>query len=194
MELYRKDDITVSVIEEFDIDIVLDLFDVNSFNCDYETGALRPTRKQFYEIIKEGMASLSKTDCVFVLRKRNVCIGYISCFIEYDRLNMGHIAVKKEEQHKGYGKLLTSIAMMIASKENRDVSCECFHENNYLGSLGFTKFINGHYLFKGRIDSKDMPSVFMSIDDYRTMQEEKMAQEVESYRQFLKSDFMKSIF
>lgn len=151
MVLYQKDNIKVRIVEEKDIPYVLKYFEENNFNCDYETGALRPSTYQFENIIRKIINGEDRTENVLVLEKDNVCIGYLSCYVSYDRMHLGHIAVKKEERNKGYGKILTIVALKIASNENRDVSLMCYYRNNsYLKTLGFNTNDNVHYLWKGK--------------------------------------------
>ena len=59
MEIYKNNEITITTIEEQDKNKVLKYFSENTFNCDYETGALRPTNGEFshiMDVIKIGRA------------------------------------------------------------------------------------------------------------------------------------------
>ena len=51
MTLFKKRDIEISVIEEQDKPKVLKCFQDNDFNCDYESGSLRPSDSQFIKIM-----------------------------------------------------------------------------------------------------------------------------------------------
>ena len=47
MLIYKKDDISVSTVEEQDIDSVINLFSNNDFTYDYESSSLRPSNEDF---------------------------------------------------------------------------------------------------------------------------------------------------
>ena len=148
MVFYEKENIKVRIVEEKDIPYILKYFEENDFNCDIETGALRPSKEKFKSIMEDIISGEDKTETVLVLEKDGIAIGYLSCFVEYDRLNLGHIAVKKEERNNGYGKLLTKIAINIASNENRDVVLSYYYKNNsYLKDLGFKTKDNFFYIW-----------------------------------------------
>lgn len=191
MTLYQKDNIKVRIVEEKDVPYILKFFNENSFNCDFETNSLRPSTFQFEEIIREVIKGECLTETVLVLEKDNICIGYLLCYIEYDRMHLGHIAIKKNERNKGYGKLLTIIALKIASNENRDVSLTCYYKNNsYLKSLGFNTSDNIHYLWKGPKVRNEYPIIFMTNEEYKKMKELEMEKELADWTNFLNSDFM----
>ena len=130
MNLYNRDGISVSTIEEKDKEKVLEYFSENTFNCDSETGGLRPTNEQFMQIMEGIISGEDDENSILVLRKAGDIIGYESMYVEYDRLNIGHIAVKKSERGKGYGELLTKLAILIAENEDRDVGLYCQYSNN----------------------------------------------------------------
>ncbi len=191
MVLYEKNNVIVRTIEEKDILYVLKYFDENSFNCDFETSSLRPSAYQFEEIIRKIINGECKTEAVLVLEKNNICIGYLSCYISYSNMYLGHIAVKKEERSKGYGKLLTLIALKIASNENRDVFLTCYYrKNRYLRSLGFTSSDNIHFMWNGQKEKNDFPIIFMTNEEYEEMREKEMEKEDEEWSDFLESDLM----
>lgn len=187
MVFYKKDNIEISLIEEKDIDAVLKLFESFDFNVTLDTG-IKPSTSTFESIIRTNLALEKKYDTVLVLKIDDVVVGYISCYLDYSRLVLGHIAVDESYQHQGYGRLLTYVAMMLAAKTNRDVSCICYHRNKYLRTLGFFSYDGIHYIFEGRLDSNDLPDVFMSIDEYANFREEEINKEVEEFSKFLESD------
>lgn len=129
-----------------------------------------------------------KTETVLVLEKDGIAIGYLSCFVEYDRLNLGHIAVKKEERK--YGKLLTKIALNIASNENRDVVLSCYYKNNsYLKDLGFKTKDDFFYIWSEKKVKNDYPIIFVTCEEYKKMNEEQRKQDLEKWKNFLESSF-----
>lgn len=196
MNLYNKDGIIVSTIEEEDKDKVLEYFSENTFNCDYETGALRPTNAQFMQIMEDIISGEDDESSILVLRKDGEVIGYESMHVEYDRLNIGHIAVKKSERGKGYGELLTRLAILIAENEDRDVGLYCQYPNNsYFKKLGLETKDNIHYLYKRKgIKTEGLPKLFVSVSDYEKRQDEKMAKETKRFAEFLNSDIMQRLF
>lgn len=194
MLLYKKDNISISLIEESDIEEVLKLFSENTFNVTPDTG-MKPTSYQFEEVIRENMnKETKKKETVLVLKSDDAVIGYLSCFIDYSRLTLGHIAVNEAYQHRGYGRLLTITAMHLASLSNRDVDCICYHRNKYLKSLGFETEDDIFYIFRGRLDVKiGTPDIFMSIEEYKEMKKRENEREVEDYSKFLDSDIGKML-
>lgn len=187
MVFYKKDNIEISLIEENDIDSVLKLFESFDFNITLDTG-MKPSTSTFESIIRTNLDLEKKYDTVLVLKKDGLVIGYISCYLDYSRLVLGHIAIDESFQHQGYGRLLTYVAMMLASKSNRDVSCICYHRNKYLRTLGFFTYDGIHYMFEGRLDSEDLPDVFMSLEEYADFREKELNKEVEEFSKFLESD------
>jgi len=195
MVLYEKDNLVVETIKKEDIDDVIYLFNSTNFNCDQESGALRPTDWQFRQIM-EDIIDGNKLNQVLVLKKNNCVIGYLSCYIEYDTLNLGHIVVLEIERNQGYGKLLTQLAIELASNDNRRVSLTCFYSNvRFLKELGFEK-IGVFYICKRRVKNPGLPNLFMSIEEYHKMAEEKFEKEREKWNEFLSSgivDILKDI-
>lgn len=196
MNLYNKDGIIVSTIEEADKDKVLEYFSENTFNCDYETGALRPTNAQFMQIMEDIISGEDDESSILVLRKDGEVIGYESMYVEYDRLNIGNIAVKKSERGKGYGELLTRLAILIAENEDRDVGLYCQYPNNsYFKKLGLETKDNIHYLYKRKgIKIEGFPKLFVSVSDYEKRQDEKVAKQTKRFAEFLNPDIMQRLF
>lgn len=195
MNLYNKDGIIVSTIEEADKEKVLEYFSENTFNCDYETGALRPTNAQFMQIIEGIISGEDDENSILVLRKDGEIIGYESMYVEYDRLNIGHIAVKESERGNGYGELLTRLAILIAENEDRDVALYCQYPNNsYFKNLGLETKDNINYLYKRKgIKTEGLPKLFVSVSEYRKRQEEKIAKETKKFAEFLDSGIIQRL-
>lgn len=191
MVLYENGEISVSTIEKQDEDKVVGYFLENDFNCDGESGALKPSENQFRNIIQSVIDGDDENN-IFVLKKNAEPIGYISMFVEYGKLELGHIAVDKNERGKGYGKLLTELAIDVAEQDGRDVSLYCLYPNSFLRKLGFKSEDNVHYLRKrtGNFSNK-MPKIFVGVEEYSKRQELKAQKEVERFKSFLNSDFMK---
>ena len=192
MNLYNKDGIIVSTIEEQDKKKVLEYFSENTFNCDYETGALRPTNSQFMQIMEGIISGEDDENSILVLKKDGEVIGYESMHVEYDRLNIGHVAVKESERGKGYGELLTRLAILIAENEERDVGLYCQYSNNkYFKKLGLATKDNIHYLYKRKgIKTERLPKLFVSVSEYRERQDKKLEEKTKRFAEFLGSDIM----
>ena len=90
----------------------------------------------------------NKTENILVLKKKEEVIGYESMFVQYDRLVIGHIAVKKSERNQGYGELLTSLAIQIAENDDRDVTLYCDHRNKYFSKLKLDSKDGIHYIHR----------------------------------------------
>ena len=195
MDLYNKDGIIVSTIEEEDKEKVLEYFSENTFNCDYEAGALRPTNDQFMQIMEGIISGDDDENSILVLKKDSEVIGYESMFVEYDRLNIGHIAVKKSERGKGYGELLTRLAILIAENEDRDVGLYCQYTNNtYFKKLGLETKDNINYLYKRKgIRTEGLPRLFVSVSEYRKRQDKKMKEETKRFAEFLDSGIIQKL-
>lgn len=195
MILYQKDDLEISIIDNSDKKAVLNLFSENDFNCDPETGALRPTNDQFLNIMDDIILGKNDESNIFVLKKNGKVIGYVSMFVEYDRLNIGHIAVEKSQRNNGYGCLLTNCAIMVAENEGREVSLYCLYPNSYLKSLDFKTSDGIHYLHVNQgIKTPALPKLFVSIEDYKKRQKDKSKKQIENFRKFLESDDLKKIW
>ncbi len=189
MLIYQKDEIKVSTIEESDKDKVLEYFSENDFNCDFETGALRPTNHEFIKIMDSIINDNKGTDSILVLKKNDEVIGYESMFIEFDRLTIGHIAVKKSERNQGYGELLTSLAIQIAENDDRDVTLYCDHWNKYFSKLKFESKDGIHYIHRNEgIKNNTIPKLFLSIDEYKDFADEKRKKDLEKFNNFMKKN------
>lgn len=194
MILYQNGELEISIIEESDKESVLKLFSENDFGCDYESGALRPSNEQFIQIMDDVICKKTDEESIFVLRKNGKVIGYESMFIGYGRLNIGHIAVEKSERGNDYGKLLTNCAIMVAENEGREVALWCNHLDKYLKSMGFETRDKIHYLHKYQgIKTPDLPQIFVSIEDYKKREAEKIKKESDDFAKFLESDWAKII-
>ena len=192
MTLYKKDNLEISLIEENDIEEVIKIFESFDFNVNCDTGD-RPISNKFERIIRENLERSKKLETVLVLKIDGKIIGYLSCFVSYSQLVLGHIAIHRDYQHRGYGRLLTLTSMYLASKSNRDVSLICNHTNHYLSSLGFKTHDGIHYTFKGRLENDCIPDVFINIEDYKKLKEKESEERVESFKRFLKSPLGKDI-
>lgn len=189
MLIYQKDEIKVSTIEESDKDKVLEYFSENDFNCDFETGALRLTNSEFIKIMDSIINDNKGIDSILVLKKNDEVIGYESMFIEFDRLTIGHIAVKKSERNQGYGELLTSLAIQIAENEDRDVTLYCAHWNKYFSKLKFESKDEIHYIHRNEgIKNNTIPKLFLSIDEYKDFADEKRKKDLEKFNNFMKKN------
>ena len=195
MIIYNKEGIIVSTIEEEDKEKVLEYFSGNTFNCEHETGALRPTNNQFMQIMEGIISGKDDENSILVLRKDGEVIGYESMYVEYDRLNIGHIAVKESERGKGYGELLTRLAILIAENEDRDVGLYCLYPNNrYFKKLGLETNDNIHYLYKRKgIKTEGLPKLFVSVSEYRKRQEQAVKAENKRFAEFLNSDIIQKL-
>jgi len=190
MQLYQKDDLEVSLIEESDIEEVIKLFDSFDYIVTHDKED-KPASSSFKNIIIENLSKTEKKDTVLVLKKNSKVIGYLSCFVDYSQIVLGHIAVNSAYQHRGYGRLLTLVSMYLASKSNRDVSCVCYHVNKYLTDLGFEKQNGIHYIFKGRLEADYIPDIFISKEDYEELKRKESEEEIERFKHFFK--FRKTI-
>ena len=186
MELYKKNNISISTIEEKDKEKVLKYFSENSFNCDYETGSLRPTNYQFNKIMDEIILGEDDESNIFVLKKDNEVIGYESMFVEYDRLTIGHIAVDKNERNKGYAELLIKLSILIAENDDRDVITYCNYKNNVFSKLGFEEIDNVHFIYKRKGLKNDLlPKLFVSVEEYTNREKQKLIDNTKQFGQFL---------
>lgn len=194
MVLYEKDDIVISTLDKESIPDILKYFGENDFNCDYESGSLRPSNEKFREIMEEILVTENKIEEVLALKKEGKCIGYLACHVEYSRLNIGHIAVDRKERSKGYGRLLTLVALEIANNEGRDVALQCYYNGKkYWPELGFETRDGVHYLYRCKNIKNNLPKIFMSCEEYEEMMSIEQEKQLQSYRSFLNLDIMKRI-
>lgn len=191
MLLYDKDGIVVSTIVEEDKDRVLQYFSENTFNCDGESGALRPTNSQFMQIMDGIIFGCDDENNILVLKKDNEVIGYESMFVEYDRLVIGHIAIDRRHRNNGYGELLTRLAIQIAENEDRDVTLYCNYKNSFLIRLGFKQIDSTHYIRRRQgIKEQSLPRLFVSVAEYRKRVEERIQKESKRFVWFLRDNAM----
>ena len=186
MILYNKNNITISTIEEQDKEIVLKYYQENTFNCDYESGSLRPTIKEFIKIMDSIIYDNNDEENILIIKNNNKAIGYLSMFVEYDRLVLGHIAMDKKQRNKGYGKLLTELSILIAENEDRNIRLYCHYNNRFLKELGFTTSDNIHYYYHTNKKKNNLPKLFVSIDEYKKRQEQKQEENLERFNKILK--------
>ncbi len=194
MVLFENGSIEISTISAEDKQGVLKLFEENDFCCDRESSALRPSSSVFSAIMDGIISGKDDENNIFVLKENGELAGYVSCFVEYDRLTVGHIAVDKAKRGGGYGTLLTQTAIFVAENENRDVSLFCLHPNSCFKKMEFETSDGVHYFHKnqGR-KSPELPTLFVSIEEYKKRQEIKMKKETERFAKFLSSDVVKAL-
>ena len=188
MELYRKNNISVVTLEEEHKNKILDLYNHESFNCDFETGSLRPSNSELNDLMDKIIDGYNLESILVLLKNKDV-IGYLSMFIEYDRLHLGHIAVDKNERNKGYGKLLTCVAILLAENDDRDVTMYCNYPNRYLKELGFKTPDGVHYLYKHMgVKTPELPKIFASIDEYKVIKSRESEESINKFSNFLKNN------
>ena len=191
MVLYDDGYTEISTISEDDKQAVLKLYSENDFGCDAETGALRPTDSQFLEIMDRIISKKDDERNVFVLKEQGKLIGYASCFVEYDRLTIGHIAIDKPARGRGYGTALTQFIIYIAENEGRDVNLFCLHPNSCFKKMGFETHDSVHYLHKSKGEKTEgLPVLFVSKEEYKKRRIEKREKEVADFAKFLNSGFL----
>lgn len=188
MIICEVENLSIATIEEDDRKKVIELFSSNDFNCDYETGALRPSKSQLNKIIDDIINKKTDENSILVLKVNGIVVGYISLFVEFDNLNIGHIAVESSERGKGYGSLLVQAAISIAENDGRDVSLFCNHNNNIFKKLGFETPDGIHYYHQNQ-GQKDptLPKIFVSVDEYKKRAAEENQKEIERFKKFLES-------
>ena len=120
-------------------------------------------------------------------------LGYVSCFVEYDRLHIGHIAVDKAHRGLGYGKMLTKLAISVAESTGRDVSLYCSHSNPLFAKMDFECLDGVHFHHKARKfhPIKKYPKLFVDIDTYKARKDAEMKKQTDSFKKFLESDAFK---
>ncbi len=192
MVLFSDGYTEISIIAEEDKQKVLELFAENNFGCDYETGSLRPRNDQFIRIMDNIISGKDDESNIFVLKQKGNILGYASCFVEYGRLTIGHIAVDKTKRNKGLGTLLTDFVILVAENEDRDVSLFCLHPNSCFKKMDFETSDGIHYFHKnqGR-KTPEIPILFVSKEEYKKRQEKKMKEETDRFAKFLNSDIIK---
>ena len=189
MILYEQEGIMICTIEEQDKKNVLKYFSENNFNCDFETGSLKPSNNQFIKIMEDIISGKDRGSNIFVLRKNGETRGYVSMYVEWSRLNIGHIAVKESERGRGYGTLLTKAAIMVAENEGREVALYCNRQNNVFEKLGFNSNDGIHFLHEYQgIKTEGLPALFMNVEEYEEMAKKRQEKEVESFSKFLDSN------
>ena len=196
MVLFSDGYTEISTIATEDKPYVLKLYSENNFGCDAETGALRPTNEQFNKIMDDIISGKDDESNIFVLKEQGRLIGYASCFVDYDRLVIGHIAVEKDRQGIGFGTLLTQIVTFVAENENRDVTLFCMHPNSCFKKMGLRTSDGIHYIYeKQSVKYPEIPSpLFVDIDEYKKRQEIKAKKEQDNFARFLKSDIAKKLW
>ena len=196
MILYTDGNTEISTISNDDKPYVLKLYSENSFGCDAETGALRPTNEQFNQIMDNIIAGNDDESNIFVIKEQGKFVGYASCFVEYDRLVIGHIAVEKNKQGNGFGSALTHFVVCVAENESRDVSLFCTHPNSCFKKMGFETSDGVHYYHeKQNVNHSEIPSpLFVGVDEYKKRQDAKRKKEVDDFAKFLKSDISKILW
>ncbi len=194
MVLYINGDIEISKISNEDTANILKLYSENDFGCDYEIGSLRPSNHQLSRIMDSVISGKDDESNIFVLKNKGVFVGYVSCFVEYDRLTIGHIAVENNFRSMGYGSILTEFAVAVAENEDRDVSLFCTHPNSCFKKKGFETSDGLHYFHKSQGRKiPEFPKLFVGIDEYKKRQDEKMKKETERFAKFLTSDVIKTL-
>lgn len=168
MILFNQDDITISTLEREDKNDVIALFQNNNFTSDNESRALKPSIEQLNEIM-DLIANGDDENNILVLKKNGEFVGYCSIFVEFSNLNIGHMAIKEEEQHKGYGKLLVEIAIQLAINDERKVVLFCDRKDNIFKKMGFCTNDSIHYdLMTCDKTKNDLPKLFVSKQEYIT--------------------------
>ncbi len=192
MVFYKKNDIEVSLVEEKDIKEISKIYEAYNFKFDENVFDV-PTPLKFENIMREGITKTKKTDTVIVLKKNNEIIGYLSCFVRFDCIVIGHIAVKTKERNQGFGTLLINTAIKLALASNRQIKCTSYGNEHFLLNLGFKKSFDIHYTFEGQMPNENLPDIFASLEDYEQFEQKKIEQSVKDYGRFLNSNLGKII-
>ena len=193
MILSKKGKLSVHTIAEDDLGTVLQYFSENDFNCRGESAALRPSNTQFMCIMKDIISGKDDESNIFVLKKLGKTIGYVSMFVEYDKMVIGHIAVDKLERGHGYGSYLTKVAVDVADHMGRDVRLFCSHPNPVFAKLGFESHDNVHFHHERKkhiLNPNKYPPLFVDKETYAKRQEARQKKEVERFANFLNSGIM----
>ena len=193
MILSKKGKLSVHTIVEEDTAKVLQYFSENTFNCDRESGALRPSNTQFMCIMKDIISGKDDESNIFVLKRNNEVLGYVSMFVDYDRLVIGHIAVDKNARGKGYGTYLTRVAIDVAEHTGRGVRLYCSHPNPVFAKMDFTTPDGIHFYHEHKkriLNPNKYPPLFVDKETYASRQAERQKQEVERFSKFLNSGIM----
>ncbi|MBQ9792100.1 MAG: GNAT family N-acetyltransferase [Clostridia bacterium] len=196
MILSKKGKLAVHTITEEDFGVVLKYFSENDFNCRGESASLRPSNTQFMCIMKDIVSKKDDESNIFVLKKHNKTIGYVSMFVEYDKLVIGHIAIDKSERGKGYGSYLTSVAVDVADHMGRDVRLFCSHPDPVFRKLGFDTHDNVHFYHERKkhiLNPNKYPPLFVDKETYSKRASERQKQEVERFSRFLNSGIMDAL-
>lgn len=184
----------ISTIEESDKQDVLNLFSKNNFGCDAETGAIRPSNAQFMQIMDDIISKKDDESNIFVLKEDGKFIGYASCFVEYDRITIGHIAIDEKARGRGYGTLLTQFVIFVAENEERDVTLFCTHPNSCFKKMGFKTSDNIHYIYETEGQKTyELPVLFVSKEEFNKRRKKQIEKEVEDFAKFLNSDIFKML-
>ena len=193
MILSKKGKLSVHTIAEDDLGTVLQYFSENDFNCRGESAALRPSNTQFMCIMKDIISGKDDESNIFVLKKFGKTIGYVSMFVEYDKMVIGHIAVDKGERGHGYGSYLTKVAIDVAEHTGRGVRLYCSHPNPVFAKMDFTTPDGIHFYHEHKkriLNPNKYPPLFVDKATYATRQAERQKQEVERFSKFLNSGIM----
>ncbi len=186
----------ISTISNEDKPYVLKLYSENDFGCDAETGALRPTNEQFNKIMDDIISGKDDESNIFVVKEQGRLIGYASCFVEYDRIIIGHIAIEKDRRGIGFGSVLTNFVMFVAENEDRDVTLFCTHPNSCFKKIGLETIDGVHYIYERQnVKHPEIPSpLFVDKDEYKKRQEIKAKKEQDRFARFLESDIVKKLW
>ena len=71
MIFYDKDGIVIRLVEEKDINNIIDLFSKNNFNCDFESGSLKPSNNQLESIIRDSVNNENRINVVILQEKED---------------------------------------------------------------------------------------------------------------------------
>lgn len=167
MTIYNNQGIKIETIEEETREKVMELFLDKNSNMHPLDQNNKPTVLQFQTIIDKIIKNNDDENNILVLKKEDEVIGYIYLFVHYDKLIIGNIFVKKEHRQKGYGQLLTKIAILVAENEDRDVSLLCYYPNKYLKRLGFIELDGPYYIYKHKgVKNPNFPTFFIGIEEF----------------------------
>ena len=155
MSLYQKENLEFDILKEYDVNMVIKLFDKNNKLGD---------KAELNDLMKSILSKKINNNCIFVLRDNNQCIAYATCHVNDKYLILDYMCVDLEKQNMGYGKIMTTILICLATKENRELKVSCTYPNNLWKKMGFQTEDNISFTSNKKIHS-DIKEVFTKTEE-----------------------------
>ena len=191
-----KRNINIRPIQAKDKGNYLKLFNSEDFGCVGINSDLKPSIYEEERILTEVIDGTILSTRILVIEDNNEFVGYASLSRPSEHsFHIGQFVIRKDKQRQGYGNLLMNEIKEYALTEDCDIKLECISAATiFFRKQGFTNIFSSTYTYpRKKISPRRKETLFPDYSIIRQEQENRNAQEIESFQKFLESPLFKEL-